>query len=71
MLSADGDRAVHPAAIFCLDVPFLHSADAPWTEEHLLPCFTWTTPTVATRSWSAFLNGGQWDERTLTLLKPE
>ena len=71
LLGADGERGVHPAAIFSIDFSFLLGADSEWAKDQLLPLFSWSNSKVATRTWSAFLHGGGWDGRAVSVLKPD
>ena len=53
-----------------IDFSFLLGADSEWAKDQLLPLFSWSNSKVAHRTWSAFLHGGGWDGRAVSLLKP-
>jgi hypothetical protein len=65
MLTSGDSRADLAEVVFGLEVSFLHSLDAEWCQEHVLPLFDWEDPPRALRTWSGYLSGGRITEPLL------
>lgn len=49
------DRFRHGRVLMCSRLIAFFRVDRPWTEEHLLPLFSWNTPFAAKAAWEGFL----------------
>lgn len=65
MLTCGDVRADPVEVIAGHEVSFLHSIDADWSKEHILPLFDWADPERALRVWSGYLSGGKFNEELL------
>jgi hypothetical protein len=65
MLTSGDTRAELVEVVFGLEVSFLHSLDAEWCREHVLPLFDWEDSERALRTWSGFLSGGRFNDALL------
>ena len=61
-------KSVYTRAIAAGYFSFFVGADEAWTLEHLLPLFDWVNESLAARSWSAFLEGGETNDHVVALL---
>jgi hypothetical protein len=65
MLTCGDPRADAVEVIAGTEVSFLHSIDADWSKEHILPLFDWAEPERALRVWSGFLSAGKFNDALL------
>jgi hypothetical protein len=64
------DRFRHGRVILGSRLITLFRVDRPWTEQYLLPLFSWNNPTEAKRVWEGFLWSPRLYQPLLTAFKP-